>query len=367
MTVADDRGPSPGMVHDGLRNISPYLNPVNRKRAGRTVFFHLLGGLGLGRLLHVLNRRAGRIPVIVFHRVSPHPDPFWPPYTPEEFRRLIAFLAQRYRFITLDDLLTKGADELRDGLVITFDDVWHDFVDHALPVLRDHRVPVTQFVATEAVEQRSLIWTSLLDQAFRRTEARTIEFSLEGRPHHFALPDEATRVRVADQVQRMLKRLPDTLRRQALDALLDQLGRPGADPHMRLCTWDELRSLRTEVAFHAHSVSHPGLPHVEDDELLEAELAGCQRTMHTELGTKPRYLAYPMGAHDDRVVARSAQLYEAAFATGNDLVDLERLRREPAYRYRIPRFNLTDTAPHEAYLRLNGFHAWLFRMMGRSA
>lgn len=352
------------MLAGALRHI---FEAMNLKQAGRPVVFRLLGLLGLGRRLHRRNRRAGRIPVIVFHRVSPHPEPFWPPYTPDEFSRLIAFLAKRYRFIPLEDLLTKRADELRDGIVITFDDAWRDFVDHALPVLREHRVPVVQFVATEAVEQRSLIWTSLLDQAFRRTDARFLEFTLEGRPHRFELPDEATRMRVAYELQCMLKGLPDSLRRQALHAILDQLGRPAADPHMRLCTWDELRVLCAEVTLHAHSASHPSLPHVEDDALLEDELAGCQRTMHTELGTKPRYLAYPMGAHNDRVMARSAQLYEAAFATGNALVELERLRQEPGYRYRIPRFNLTDTTPHEAYLRLNGFHAWLFRMMGRSA
>jgi peptidoglycan/xylan/chitin deacetylase (PgdA/CDA1 family) len=355
------------MGYVGLRNSSSYLDRMNLKQAGRTVLFRLLGLLGVGRLLHALNRRAGRIPVVVFHRVSPHPDPFWPPYTPEEFRRLIAFLAKRYRFITLDDLLTRSTDELRDAIVITFDDVWRDFVDHALPILREHRVPVAQFVATEAVAQRTLIWTSLLDQAFRRTKARTLEFTLEGQQHQFAMPDEATRVRAADQVQRLFKRLPDTLRQHALEAILDKLGRPAADPHKRLCTWDDLRTLHTEVPLHAHSATHPYLPLVEEDAQLEAELAGCQRILNAELGITPRYLAYPMGGHDARVEARSAQLYEAAFATGNALVELGRLRLEPEYRYRIPRFNLTDTAPHEAYLRLNGFHGWLLRLAGRSA
>jgi peptidoglycan/xylan/chitin deacetylase (PgdA/CDA1 family) len=340
---------------------------MNLKLAGRAVAFGLLGLLGVGRLLHAINRRAGRVPVIVFHRVSPHPDPFWPPYTPDDFRRLIAFLARRYRFIPLDDLLTKDPDELRDGIVITFDDAWYDFVEHALPVLRDHKVPVVQFVATAPVQERSLIWTSLLDQAFRRTEAASVEVTLEDGPLRFALPDEATRVRVADRVQRMLKDLPDSLRRQALDTILAQLGRPAADPRMRLCTWEELRALRAEVPLHAHSASHPCLPRVEEDEQLGSELVDCQRSMTAELGDRPRHLAYPMGAHDDRVVALTARHYEAAFATGNALVELERLRHEPGYRYRMPRFNLTDTRPHEAYLRLNGFHGWLLRVMGRSA
>jgi len=341
-----------------------YLVRMNLKQAARVVAFRLLGFLGLGRVLHAVNKRAGRIPVIVFHRTSPHPDPFWPPYTPEAFDRLIAFLARRYHFLSVDDLLTKPSEALRGGIVITFDDAWYDFVLHSLPVLRNYQVPTVQFIATGPVHQRSLIWTSLLDQAFRRTKASSLQFTAEGQLHQFSLVDEVSNVQVADHVQRMLKRLPDAVRERTLDILLDQLGTPAPDPHLRLCTWDELRSLQAEVPLHAHSATHPYLPHVEDAERMEAELAGCQRAMEAELGIKPRYLAYPMGGHDARVLERTAELYVAAFAVGNTLVDLDSLRHVPEYRYRIPRFNLTDTEPHEAYLRLNGFHAWLFGLMG---
>lgn len=338
---------------------------MNLKQVVRGVLFRALGLAGVGRVLHARNRRAGRIPVVVFHRVSPDPDPFWPPYTPEAFARLIGFLAKRYRFISVEDLLTQPLDGLRGGIVITFDDAWHDFVDHALPVLREHHVPVVQFVATGPTGQGTLIWTSLLDQAFRRTGARSLELTLEGRSHRFVLDHEAQRVQAALEVQRLLKQAPDQARRQALDTILEQLGPPQPDPAYRLCTWEELRALVPEVPLHAHSATHPYLPHVEDDAQLDEELAGCQRAMEAELGARPRYLAYPMGGHDDRVMARTAVPYEAAFATGNSLVDLEQLRSNPAYRFQIPRFNLTDTAPQEAYLRLNGFHEWLFQLAGK--
>lgn len=340
---------------------------MNLKQGVRRMFFRALGLAGVARALHARNRRAGRIPVIVFHRVSPNPDPFWPPYTPEEFGRLMGFLAKHYRFISVEDLLAKPLDDLRGGIVITFDDAWHDFVVHALPVLREHQVPTVQFVATGPVQERVLIWTSLLDQAIRHTGKHSLELTVGGLSFGFALNDEAQRIRAALEVQRLLKQAPEHLRLQAFNAILEQLGQPRQDPEYRLCTWEELRTLSAEVPLHAHSATHPYLPHVEDDGDLEVELGGCQRWMETELGTRPRYLAYPMGGFDARVLARTTGAFEAAFATGNTLVDLERLRQIPDYRFRIPRFNLTDTEPQEAYLRLNGFHEWLFRLVGKSS
>lgn len=338
---------------------------MNLKQGMRRMFFRTLGLAGVARALHARNRRAGRIPVVVFHRVSPNPDPFWPPYTPEAFARLMGFLAKQYRFISVEDLLTKPLDDLRGGIVITFDDAWHDFLPHALPVLREHRVPTVQFVANGPVQERTLIWTSLLDQAFRRTRERSLELTVEELSFRSTLNNEAQRIRAASDAQRLLKQAPEHLRRQAFNAILAQLGQPQPDPEYRLCTWEELRTLSAEVPLHAHSATHPYLPHVEDDGELDAELGGCQRHMETELGTRPRYLAYPMGGYDARVRARAAGAFEAAFTTGNTLVDLEQLRRTPEYRFQIPRFNLTDTEPQEAYLRLNGFHEWLFRLIGK--
>ena len=85
----------------------------------------------------------------------------------------------------------------------------------------------------------------------------------------------------------------------------------------RLATmdWSRLREL-VERGFEvgSHTVTHPHLPRLCDDE-LDAELLGSRLRCEEELGVPCRYLAYPFGEHDDRVreAARRAG-YEAAFA-----------------------------------------------------
>ena len=68
----------------------------------------------------------------------------------------MAFLATETTVVTLTDGLARLADAgaPREPMVaVTFDDGTADFAEVALPVLVEHRVPVTLYVATDFVER----------------------------------------------------------------------------------------------------------------------------------------------------------------------------------------------------------------------
>jgi len=88
---------------------------------------------------------------------------------------------------------------------------------------------------------------------------------------------------------------------------------------LRTMSWDELRSLAEHgIAVESHTVSHPHLPRLSDEE-LENELRASKRRLEDELGGPCRFLAYPFGDCDDRVraAARSAG-YDSAFGLPGD-------------------------------------------------
>lgn len=100
---------------------------------------------------------------------------------------------------------------------------------------------------------------------------------------------------------------------------------------LRTMSWDELRRLEEHgIAVESHTVSHPHLPGLADDE-LEIELRASKRRLEEELGRPCRHLAYPFGDCDDRVrAAARAAGYEAAFGlpgdpTGRDRFDVFRV------------------------------------------
>jgi peptidoglycan/xylan/chitin deacetylase (PgdA/CDA1 family) len=95
--------------------------------------------------------------------------------------------------------------------------------------------------------------------------------------------------------------------------------------------WDELRSLvERGIEVGSHTVSHPHLPQLSDEE-LSAELRESKQRLEDELGRPCSVLAYPFGDCDDRVRAAAGLAgYEAAFglpgdAAGSDPFDVFRV------------------------------------------
>jgi peptidoglycan/xylan/chitin deacetylase (PgdA/CDA1 family) len=68
-------------------------------------------------------------------------------------------------------------------------------------------------------------------------------------------------------------------------------------------TWGYLRLLEKHgIAIGSHTVHHLDLRTLSDADVM-AELRGSRRLLERRLGHEVRWLAYPAGAHDGRVVA----------------------------------------------------------------
>ena len=61
-------------------------------------------------------------------------------------------------------------------------------------------------------------------------------------------------------------------------------------------TWDELRQIAKDplCSIGAHTTNHYAVSQLSEDEAL-AEMAGSADRIEAELGTRPRYFAYPYG------------------------------------------------------------------------
>jgi peptidoglycan/xylan/chitin deacetylase (PgdA/CDA1 family) len=97
----------------------------------------------------------------------------------DRFAAQAEILAASGRVLPLGDALARlsrpvncaGTGTGADPIVITFDDGTADFVDHALPILERHRLPVTLYAATAFIDEarpfpgdgRPLSWQGLVD------------------------------------------------------------------------------------------------------------------------------------------------------------------------------------------------------------
>ncbi|MBN2713153.1 MAG: polysaccharide deacetylase family protein, partial [Planctomycetes bacterium] len=91
------------------------------------------------------------LPIYMYHQVAPESAPGYEPYlyvTPSELEKQVAQLTGwGLKLVTLAEAWEAIADGKGTGgmAVLTFDDLFHSFIKHALPVLEKHGAKATAF------------------------------------------------------------------------------------------------------------------------------------------------------------------------------------------------------------------------------
>ena len=223
--------------------------------------------------------------------------------SPLLFERCIRWLlGNGFSFISEDDIIAIAEGRTRPGAGaawVSLDDGWRGNLD-LLPVIERYRVPVTIFLATDAVENLGLFWwTCVYD-------------------HRAELPDPLRR-----SVLRIWG-IPETERRELVEPLVR--GHVGEYTRQAL-TIDEVQSLAESglVSFGSHTVRHPSLPQCDAGQ-LEEELRDSKDSIEAWTGRPVKSLAYPRNQFDGRertVLVRcgyelAATVEERAYRPGLD-------------------------------------------------
>lgn len=233
--------------------------------------------------------------VLTYHRIG---DPRCGPpgivsASRKAFERQMRWLAGTGRAVSLDDVLRArdgGAPLRRGAVLVTFDDAYRDFDEHAWPVLRRLGIPVALFVPTAypGSPGRAFWW----DRLFAAIDAARgrIATPLGSLPLHA----HWQRRRAYRALREHVKSLPHDAAMALVDELVNALAAPPV--HGAVLSWPALRRLSREgVALGAHSRTHPLLSRIPEQRLA-AEIAGSVEDLHRETGGSPSAFAFPGGA-----------------------------------------------------------------------
>lgn len=238
---------------------------------------------GLLRVLEVLARRPGLL-VLGYHRIgSLAGNPFYDGVfsaTPDDFARQVRHLRDRFRVLTLDQVLAGGPElALREPCVlITFDDGYRDNVDLALPILQDLAVPATFFLPTDFLEQPRLFWWDRLAYILKHNPVANLETEVNA--CLMAPPDDIP------------GRLDQLQRRAEIDVPEAELARS------LLMDWDGARRLLgSGMTVGSHARSHRNLARLDEANQRD-ELLGSKAVLEANLGVEISALAYPYGVAD---------------------------------------------------------------------
>jgi len=109
----------------------------------------------------------------------------------------------------------------------------------------------------------------------------------------------------------------------------------------RFMSWDQVREMQHNgFVFGSHTVNHQPLTNLSPEEAI-AELEESSQVMEQQLGSKPRYFAYPSGAYNQQVEQLVRQTgYRAAFTVRYGQAGLE---SDPFAIERIPIFKSSQS------------------------
>lgn len=225
----------------------------------------------------------------------------------ESLRAHIRLLRRRCRLVTMGELGEILRDDPRAaaGLaVITVDDGYRDFYDHAWPVLREEEAPATFFPVTGFLDGETWLWPDLVEVALDAASDRTVTAAELGLPQEgsWTLADTVARRAAWQAVIDYAIDLPDAGKWTLLHGLYDALEQPWpATPpaDYQPVTWLQLRELaEAGIEIGAHTRTHCRLTRVDDTQIVD-ELDGAKRRLEAQLQREVRSFCYPNGSPAD--------------------------------------------------------------------
>ena len=264
------------------------------------------------------------------------------------FEEHLRYLTRHFRIRPLQEVVEalKGEREVEPfTAVLTIDDGYDDFVDHAYPLLQRFEVPATIFVATDFVDRRRWLWFDAIHYLLHTTASPRLDVWIGSARLERDLSSSEQRDRAWSAVGTLCMSMDSAQRASVIERLQDVLDlglpeKPTAD--YSPMTWEAARRFDPDlIEVGAHTCTHPVLSHCTEAEILY-ELQESKRLIELRLQRPVAAFAYPHGEpadYDDRAVAaaRTVGYTCATVAHGGPV----RLGADP---YRLERLSPTTDA-----------------------
>ena len=276
-------------------------------------------------MVSLLDQSGGEHPnllrVLTYHRVDtpqacPWLDPVLISASPEAFEVQMKYLAANYQPISVFDVL-KALE--KDGqtllppraVLVTFDDAYQDFEQHAWPVLQRYQIPVTLFVPTAFPDHpERLFWWDRLFHTLHSTVKSEISTPIG----NLAIGTDLERSQANLRLKNHIKSLPNDMAIAFVEDIEQQMDiSPKANC---VLGWKELRKLAQDgVTLAPHTQTHPIMNHIPPG-AMQNEALNSLYDLRREIGEIPPVFAYPSGFHNAEVVsAVRAAGFKLAFTT----------------------------------------------------
>ena len=319
----------------------------------KNLILNSLHSLGVSTLLR--SKKKNQITVLSLHRISNERNTFWNPIKPETFDLLLNYLKHNYQVIGFNDLDSiKHPNQGKPYLILSFDDGYYDFYEHALPLLVKHNLPSNHNIVYDCAETNQTIWTERLNILFDHHYKNAIPFSVQFSDRTISVSNiqNSWMAFYLDTFKTLLN-IPFSER----ESILTQLeSAASVNTVCRMMNWDEIKECAANnVEIGSHTFSHDSLGTISEQVELEKEILQSKNEIEKAIGKPVSTLALPngqTGTKADEVISNSG--YKFVLYVDEALNPLPlKSKNGPMH---ISRINLVDEPFPQMALRLEQFH-----------
>jgi peptidoglycan/xylan/chitin deacetylase (PgdA/CDA1 family) len=244
--------------------------------------------------------------ILTYHRFSEEKHPF--KISSEEFATHLEYLKKNNHVLSLNEIvksLEKDEKLPPNSVAITIDDGYADAYEIAFPVLKSFDFHATLFAITDFVEGKIWLWTDKMRYVLLETknDFLRVEFGNYDTIEK-DLTDEIQRLKLADKVNSILKKLPNEEKESKILEIAESLNveipeTPTAE--FAALTWEMAREMDAgNLKIESHTVTHPILTNI-DEKQLDFELQISKERLENHLEKSVETFCYPNGAFDEKV------------------------------------------------------------------
>lgn len=242
-----------------------------------------------------------QVAILMYHRVSPQKDNWsLQALSPQSFERQIQYLSKNYEILPIHALtqcLQQGKPLPEKAVTITLDDGYRDNYVHAYPILKKYDVPATIFLTTGHINTGELFWFDKVRYIIHNTSLSALESTELGR---YTLQSTEDRIRSASAICQVLKKLPDKKKNLLIEKLYSEYCEsiPNNLGRELILSWEEIREMKNNITFGAHTVTHPILTRLSLEQ-AKYEIMQSKKDIEENIGQKVTSFCYPNGSLGD--------------------------------------------------------------------
>lgn len=296
--------------------------------------------------------------ILAYHRVLPAEiaqqfrmqESMW--ISVDTFINDINWMKSHGNIVDLDTILDFNLPNNKPLFSITFDDGWIDNYKYAFPVLKQHNLPATIFLVTNAIETGHLFWVEdFLYKVAQSSESTSVEKTSNKLSAYYpkigvTKPNITDTKLLAEGFAELIKPYPKSERVALLHDLYQDLGIDPEPINGQILKWPHIIEMSEQgIEFGSHTHTHEILQYA-DNSVIEKELMVSKDIITERTGKPVKFFCYPNARYREENADLIKQAgYEYAFRIHN--LTLE----ENQNKYFIPRYIMNEkTSRNKRYL-----------------